>query len=68
LVSRKIHPYDPLIDDGVAYYKKLVAASVPAEYKEYKGLIHGFFNLPKVAPEAIRAYEDIRKFLSGEIR
>jgi acetyl esterase len=60
--------YDPLIDDGVAYYKKLVAASVPAEYKEYKGLIHGFFNLPKVAPEAIRAYEDIRKFLSGEIR
>lgn len=59
--------YDPLLDDGFQYYQKLHKAGNPAHYKEYKGLIHGFFNLPFLTKEAYQAHEDIRDFLTTTI-
>jgi acetyl esterase len=36
--------YDPLVDEGMAYAKRLEAAGVPTVVREYAGQIHGFFN------------------------
>jgi acetyl esterase len=55
--------FDPLIDDGIFYFNKLKEAKNHVEYKEYKALIHGFFNIPGISKEAMQAYSDIQKFL-----
>ena len=61
--------YDVLHDDGVAYAKKLSDAGVPVTYKNYLGMIHGFFNYGSVIEEGIaaRAYlsDAINKILRG---
>lgn len=59
--------FDPLLDDGFQYYRKLHDAGNAAHYKEYKGLIHGFFNMPYLAKEAYHAYEDIRDFITTTV-
>jgi acetyl esterase len=55
--------YDPLLDDGKSYADKMAEAGVRVQYKEYKGLVHGFLNIPKIDPEAMQAYRDIRDFI-----
>lgn len=57
--------FDPLIDDGIYYYQKLKEAGNNIQYKEYKQLIHGFFNLPYMANECMNAYKDIQQFLKS---
>lgn len=37
--------YDPLRDDGAAYARRLADADVPIEYRNFDGLIHGFWNM-----------------------
>lgn len=59
--------FDPLIDDGLFYAQKLKEAGNIVQYCEYKGLIHGFFNLPFLSPESIKAYDDIALFLKDKI-
>ena len=59
--------FDPLIDDGILYAKKLQEAGNEVQYCEYKELIHGFFNLPYLSSEAIKAYNDIALFLKDKI-
>ena len=44
--------YDPLLDEGEQFYKKLIASGVPAQCRRYLGVIHGFFQLSKVSPSA----------------
>ncbi len=56
--------FDPLLDDGRAYYAKLKEAGNRVVYKEYKQLIHGFFNMPGVSKEAMQAYRDVKGFLN----
>ena len=56
--------FDPLLDDGYAYYQQLKAANNRVEYKEYKALFHAFFSLPKVSKEAMQSYRDVRNFLN----
>jgi acetyl esterase len=34
---------DPLVDDGRAYARRLAEAGVPVDYREYTGVMHGFF-------------------------
>lgn len=55
--------FDPLLDDGKNYYEQLLAGGNKAEYREYKKMIHGFFNLPKLSTHSEEAYIDIRKFI-----
>lgn len=57
--------FDPLLDDGYKYYNQLKNAGVKVSYREYPGLIHGFFNIPLVAPEGMQAYNDIKTFMEG---
>ena len=55
--------YDVLHDDGVLYAEKLKSAGVPVTYKNYPGMIHGFFNYGSVIDEAIIA----RRYLADSI-
>jgi acetyl esterase len=50
--------FDPLRDEGKAYAERLKAAGVEAEYVEYKGMIHGFFNMAGVLEVAKQAITD----------
>ena len=56
--------FDPLLDDGFKYYNQLKEGGNAVKYQEYKGLVHGFFSIPGVDPNAMKAYSDIRDFLS----
>lgn len=55
--------FDPLKDEGVAYAKRLEEAGVETVYKDYKGAIHGFANMDRVAPMALTMYEDFKNNL-----
>lgn len=55
--------YDPLKDEGKAYADALRNADNIVLYRDYKSLVHGFFNLPKLSSESIQAYYDIQAFL-----
>jgi acetyl esterase len=55
--------YDPLKDEGKAYAEKLKHAGNIVLYKDYKKLVHGFFNIPKIDREAMQCYYDIQAFL-----
>ena len=55
--------YDVLHDDGVAYTERLRAGGVPVTYKNYPGMIHGFFNYGSAINEGIAA----RKYLADSI-
>ena len=59
--------FDPLLDDGKAYEEKLRSANVPVRYTEYKGLVHGFFNIPGIDRVARKAYTDVQEFIRGII-
>ncbi|RMF28872.1 MAG: alpha/beta hydrolase [Bacteroidetes bacterium] len=56
---------DPLRDEGAAYARKLAEAGVPTVYRHYPRMIHGFFNMPRLAPDALHAHEAIRRFLQA---
>ena len=57
--------FDPLLDDGANYYKQLQQNGIPVTYHTYEHLFHGFFNIPEVHPNALKAFADIQQFLSG---
>ncbi|MEO1655259.1 MAG: alpha/beta hydrolase fold domain-containing protein, partial [Bacteroidota bacterium] len=44
--------FDPLIDEGKKYAERLEAAGVKVTYQEYKGMVHGFFQMPKLLKKA----------------
>ena len=44
--------YDPLIDDGYIYAELLRKSGVSTVYREYEGMIHGYFTLAGITPEA----------------
>jgi acetyl esterase len=46
---------DVLHDDGQRYAEALRRAGVPVEYKEYPGMIHGFFGMMPVVNDAMNA-------------
>lgn len=44
--------YDPLRDDGDAYAAALAAAGVPVHHAPHEGLVHGFFGMGTLSPQA----------------
>jgi acetyl esterase len=55
--------FDVLRDDGRAYAEKLKNAGVTVSYRDFSGMIHGFFNYGKYIDEGI----GVRDYLAGEI-
>ena len=55
--------FDPLLDDGYNYADLLRKSGVPTVYREYEGVIHGYFTLAGITPEA----EVLQQFVSDEI-
>jgi acetyl esterase len=57
--------FDPLKDEGKHYADKMAAAGVPVSYKDYPALVHGFFNMSGVVPQAKDAIQDVAAKLKG---
>jgi len=55
--------FDPLKDEGKAYADKLNHAGVAAVHVDYPGMVHGFFNMQGVLPQARQAIADAAKAL-----
>jgi acetyl esterase len=56
--------FDPLLSDGQEYAQRLRNAGVPVIYKEYDGMIHGFFTNMAVTPTSQIAID----FAAGELK
>jgi acetyl esterase len=56
--------YDPLRDEGYEYAKLLKKEGVQTQYIEYKNMVHGFFNIPKIGEEAMQCYKDVNQFIA----
>ena len=50
--------YDPLLDDGKKYAELLAQDGVKVIYKEYAGMIHGFFTNMGITPVARQAIDE----------
>lgn len=48
--------FDPFVDEGIAYARKLHAAGVPTELKHYDGMIHDFFKMGRFVSAVERAH------------
>lgn len=55
--------FDPLVDQGEAYAKRLVAAGVPTTYRCYDSLAHGFTAFTGVVPAADAACREIARLV-----
>jgi acetyl esterase len=56
--------YDPLLSDSEQYVELLKESGVDVRYREFKGMIHGFFSNLAVTPTAM----DAIAFVAGEIK
>jgi acetyl esterase len=56
--------YDPLLSDSEQYVELLKASGVDVRYREFNGMIHGFFSNLAVTPAAM----DAIAFVAGEIK
>lgn len=60
--------YDPLVDEGIAYAKKLRQAHVEVREKVYPKMIHGFFQMAGVIDEGRVVMEDIAKYIRHKLK
>ena len=64
-----VNECDPLRDEGIAFYRLLLAAGVPASCRQVMGTIHGTEIFPMTCPEISReTARSIAAFASGETR
>lgn len=49
--------FDPLRDEGEAYAERLQRLGVPVTVRRFDGLIHAFFGMTELLPEAVEANE-----------
>ena len=57
--------FDPLRDEGRLYADKLAAGGVSVQYKEYKGMIHGFVSMAAVIDQGREAILHIGAVIKG---
>ena len=57
--------YDPLLDEGRAYFERLKKEGVAAEYREYPDMVHGFITMGRVLDTANAALADCARALRG---
>src|SRR5437660_10367112 len=57
--------YDPLLDDGAAYAKRLQDSGVSTVYTCYEGMIHGFFGNYLFNPRSQQAVDQACAWLKG---
>ena len=55
--------FDPLVDQGEAYAKRLIAAGVPTTYRCYDSLAHGFTAFTGAIPAADAACREIARLV-----
>ena len=55
--------FDPLVDQGEAYAKRLVAAGVPVTYRCYDSLAHGFTAFTGAVPAADAACRELARLV-----
>ena len=55
--------FDPLVDDGTSYARKLQADGVAVEHYHFAGQVHAFVNLTKVVPQGTQALRQISMWL-----
>jgi acetyl esterase len=60
--------YDPLRDEGEAYAARLREAGVPVRMTRYAGIIHGFFGMLAVFPQARTAIGEAAAALRAAFR
>ena len=60
--------FDPLVDQGEAYARRLAAAGVSVDYRRYDSLVHGFTAFGGVVPEARRACAEIAALVAARLR
>nr|WP_279459548.1 alpha/beta hydrolase fold domain-containing protein [Aeromonas veronii] len=58
--------YDPLRDEGEAFYRKLLQVGVTATCQRQLGVIHGFFQLAGVSPAARQLIEQLSDWLRNQ--
>lgn len=56
--------YEPVHDDGAAYYRRLLDGGVAAEWIDFKGMIHGFFEMATHFPQAHESWEAVMQALT----
>jgi acetyl esterase len=56
---------DVLHDDGESYAEALRRAGVPVEYREYPGMIHGFFGTVPIVDDAMAAQRQVWAAFKG---
>jgi len=59
---------DPLRDEAETYGKRLKDAGVPVSYTCYAGMIHPFFSLSGVIPQAFDAIQQVADVVAGARR
>ena len=57
--------YDPLVDEGRAYFERLKKEGVTAEYREYPDMVHGFITMGRALETANTALAECARALRG---
>ena len=55
--------FDPLLDEGDAYARRLAEAGVPTQRRRYDGLIHGAVRMPSITERAWEMIDDSARAL-----
>lgn len=57
--------YDPLVDEGRAYFERLKKEGVSVEYREYSDMVHGFITMGRALDTANTALAECARALRG---
>jgi acetyl esterase len=50
--------FDPLVDEGVAYARRLESEGCKVDLEFYPGMVHAFFNMGGFVPSTLKAHGD----------